>query len=305
MSSIVSLTQLKHLLLVAESRNYGDAAARAFRSQAAISKSITSLESLLGGKLFESNDRTLLTAFGQSCLPYAREVIEAHERAVRSIAQLVDGSQGHVTLASIGSFANTVLPGVVERLSKERPALSLTFLDDNSENIAEMVRSSKADFGVACRISVDPELQFLPLISDRYGAICSREHRFAKQTEVAWSELESEKIVGAGVHRQLAHLPSYLHLSNAALQATNMMTLLSLVQAGLGITVMASLTIPQNWDGLVFVPLVQPIEMREIFLITAVDRVMSPAAQRVVSLIVDACSAGSVTTKWAGGLCIK
>ena len=75
----LSITHYRHFLLVAELRSFRAAAARAFRSQPALSLSIREMEQRLGQPLFERGNRNTLTRFGQDCLPLARELVEHHD----------------------------------------------------------------------------------------------------------------------------------------------------------------------------------------------------------------------------------
>ena len=63
----LSITHYRHFLLVAELRSFRAAAARAFRSQPALSLSIREMEQRLGQPLFERGNRNTLTRF---CLLY-------------------------------------------------------------------------------------------------------------------------------------------------------------------------------------------------------------------------------------------
>jgi DNA-binding transcriptional LysR family regulator len=56
------LAQLRHFLLVVETKNYRTAARRAFKSQPAFSQSIRQLEARLGQPLFEKTARTTRTS---------------------------------------------------------------------------------------------------------------------------------------------------------------------------------------------------------------------------------------------------
>src|SRR3546814_6003366 len=81
----LSLQHYRHFLLVAELRSFRAAAARASRSQPALSLSIKEMEHRLGQPMFERGSRVVLTRFGQECLPMARELVEHHDRVAGAL----------------------------------------------------------------------------------------------------------------------------------------------------------------------------------------------------------------------------
>lgn len=129
----LSIAHYRHFLLVAELRSFRAAAARAFRSQPALSLSIREMEQRLGQPLFERGNGNALTRFGQDCLPLARELVEHHDRVAGTLAGLASNEAGTLTMASVATVATHWLPELVAAYRERFPAVALRLFDDNSE----------------------------------------------------------------------------------------------------------------------------------------------------------------------------
>ncbi|MGA9033336.1 MAG: LysR family transcriptional regulator, partial [Sulfuricaulis sp.] len=76
----MNLRDLKYFIALAETRHFGQAAARSFVSQPTLSGQIKKLEDELGVALFERTRKSVaLTAVGAALLPYARRAVEEAE----------------------------------------------------------------------------------------------------------------------------------------------------------------------------------------------------------------------------------
>ena len=281
----LSMRQLRHFLLVAEQGSFQTAARKAHRSQPAITKSIQSAEALLGRELFEPGQRTTLTPFGQACLPLVRELLLHYEHATAALAALATGSTGRLAVASIASLATHWLPPLVRRFMAEHPEVALRMCDDNSENIQRMVLAGEVDFGLCSPIGEDPRLHLTPLLENRFGFVCRRDHPLARRRSLSWQAIEDQPLIWTTAHRQIRHAPAVQALSRARLHTDNMLTLLSLLDGGVGVTVLGEMAIPPDATSLAFVPLVSPRILRRISIMRRLDRTPSPAASIMIRML--------------------
>lgn len=79
----MNLRDLKYFLALAETRHFGQAAARHFVSQPTLSGQIRKLEEELGGALFERSKKSVvITPLGALLLPCARRAVADASRRV-------------------------------------------------------------------------------------------------------------------------------------------------------------------------------------------------------------------------------
>ena len=275
------IAQVRHFLLVAEHGGFHAAAEKAFRTQPAISKSVQALEERLGGALLEPGRRSVLTPLGRQCLPYLRELVLHHDRSANTALAFVRKDRGTLTVASIAAVAGNWLPHLVRDYQHDHPGVAVRLLDDNSRNVERMVLEEEVDFGVGSRVSGTPQLLFDPLIDDAFGLVCSRGHPLARRRQLRWHELQGLPLLSTTAHHQLAAWPDEARwLQAPVLHVSTMLTLLALLDANVGVTVLARLGVPAMLaERLAFVPLVGPRRQRTLGIVRLAGRSLSPAAQ--------------------------
>ncbi|WP_241074315.1 LysR family transcriptional regulator [Achromobacter insuavis] len=281
----LSIAHYRHFLLVAELRSFRAAAARAFRSQPALSLSIREMEQRLGQPLFERGNGNALTRFGQDCLPLARELVEHHDRVAGTLAGLASNEAGTLTMASVATVATHWLPELVAAYRERFPAVSLRLFDDNSEGVERMVLAGEVELGVCSPVLRDRRLAFEPLLRDAFGLVCHRGHPLAGRKSVTWREIAGLPLVGTVAHRQLADYPQAAFMMERQVFVSNMMSLLAMLERGVGVTVLARLGVPPDSPGLVFVPLARPRIERELGITRLAGRSLSPAAARMEEML--------------------
>ncbi|HYC46645.1 MAG TPA: LysR substrate-binding domain-containing protein [Burkholderiales bacterium] len=280
------LTHFRHFILVAETKSYRTAAKRAFRSQPALSQSIRQLETRLGHKLFEQRSRTTLTPFGAMCLPLVREILAHTDHALSAMQQVAQVTGGRMTVGLMPSVGTHLLPSLLPAFIKQHPAVQLKIYIEDSHRLRELVADGEIDVAVSSLQKADSRLEFTPLLQDRFGLLCRTDHPLAKRTRgIEWRHLKGQTILGHFAHDLLIDEPVWRYVSNPQIQLSNLPTLYSLVEHGLGITATPALAAPTSSPNLTFVPLVKPVEHRTIGILSAAGRSLLPAAESFVRLV--------------------
>ncbi len=279
------LSHLRAFLLLVETRNYRAAALRMFRSQPAFSQAIQQLELRLGAPLFEPGARTTLTPFGERCLPLIREAVGRMERAVTECRRMADASGGRVAIAILPSVAQEWLPWLLREFGAAYPGVEVRVSAEDSVNVQRLVAEGEVDFGITSSPSPDPKLAFEPLIRDRFGLLCRTDHRYARQKALAWDRLADEPILGSTMHRMLQGTAVGPLVERPRIHVSNLPTLIALVKAGAGVLPMPALAYPVGEPELAFVPLVRPVEMRTIGIVTLKGRSPLPSARALIELL--------------------
>jgi len=281
------IARLRAFLLVAESGSYRAAAVRAFRSQPAISLAIRELESRLGAPLFEPGARTRLTPFGERCLPLARELIRQHDRLSEAMTRLGRPEEGTLALAVLPSVASQWLPELVKRYTERHPGVNVRVLDDNTRNIQARVASGEADFGICSLGELGPDLDAMPLIRDDFGLVCRRDHPLAAHAgALAWRVLAGFPVLGNLTHVLLGGTGAARYVAEPRVFVSNMTSLISLLERGLGVSPLPALAFPRARSDLVWRRLVQPVVERSIGIVRLRGRSLTPAAVAMEAMVV-------------------
>lgn len=280
------LAQLRHFLLIVETKNFRAAAKLAFRSQPALSQSIRQLEFRLGQPLFEKTSRTTLTPFGESCLPLIQEMALHMERASASMLHMAQLSGGQLAFSILPSVASEWLPAVLNAFVIRHPGIEIKVLADGARKVQAMVSGSEVDFGISSLYEANPNIAFTPIIEDRFGLLCRNDHPLAKAGKsLGWQALRGQSILGNVMLTMLAGTPAWEYVANPRIHVGNLPTLIRLVEEGMGVTPVPALACPSDNRRLAFIPLVGPMRTRTIGIMTMVGRSLLPAAQAMVDMI--------------------
>lgn len=284
----VKLQQLRYFVLVAELKSYHAAAERAARTQPAISLAIRELEHRLGEALFERGNKTQLTPFGEHCYPQAKALLEHYGRVVGQMAMAAEKRIGQVSFACVPSFASQMLAPILEVFSERHPDVHISVEDDTAYNVQQRVMNGFVDFGVASLWSVDANLHFEPLLKDQMGLVCRRDHPLARaERDLHWGDLEGHTLITNGTVRLLDGTPAAEVMGRAKFSVSNIISLMAMLRAGMGVTALPRLSLDPADPELRFVALSNPNVQREVGILTPRRQTLSPAAKALRACILE------------------
>lgn len=188
----MNIKQVRAFLAVAQSLSFASAATQLHLSQPALSLSIKGLESSLGGKLFTRTTRHIaLTPEGDALVPIARRLLAQWENAEDEMKQRFALQMGKITLASMPSFAASLLPKAIRNYHASYPNIQVAIDDVLSDVVVEMVRNNQVELGISFEPTNLLELSFYPLYEDNFIAILPAKHPLSVQKRITWRDLLS------------------------------------------------------------------------------------------------------------------
>ncbi|MCY1164190.1 MAG: LysR substrate-binding domain-containing protein [Pseudomonadota bacterium] len=274
------LQQLQAFVAVAERGSFRAAADHIHLSAPALSRRIDKLETILGARLFNRTTRDVeLTPLGRVFLERARAALDDLESAMLGISDIAASRSGRVTVACVPSAAIYFLPSVVRSFSERYPLIRIRVIDEAAGLVQASVVSGESDFGINFMGNQVPGVDFDPIHTDPFVLALPREHALASRKTLAWSDLESERLIAvarSSGNRQLLDdalakagvNPSY------RFEVSHIATLLGMVEAGLGLAAVPRLALAPAHPALVGITLRRP----------AVSRVLGLATRRGTAL---------------------
>jgi len=287
----VNLKLLQTFLLVGEHSSFRAAAERSFRSQSAVSAQIRQLEGQLGVVLFHRTTRNVrLTTEGQQLMECARRAIREMEAGLRIIREAADVRRGRVSLACSPTIAATRLARALAQFERENPGVEIFVREQSSASIFESVRKHEVDFGIGPMIDTS-EFHFEPLLEEPLYALVPRRFIRTDRATIALSTLTNMPLLlmdAAAALRSL--IEETMRERNLTLstrfQFTQAQTLISMAEAGLGAAILPEMALPPRRHPATYVlRIVDPPLLRQMALITARGQALSPASQRLVTLL--------------------
>ncbi len=249
---MVTLRQLRYFDALMEAGHFGRAADRCAVTQPALSMQIKELEASLGAPLFERTPAGVRpTAFGLDAVQRARAILSAVSDLESTAHHGGDALAGSFRLGIIPSVSPGLLPRLLHALPVEAPSLTLSL----DESVTDRLLAALADGGLDAIIVSVP----LPREDFRYEVIC--EYRFLLATPahravvfpLLPSALDGDDLLlleeGHCLRDQaLAVCSSVNRKALRRFGATSMNTLLQLVAADLGVTLVPELLAPLARD---------------------------------------------------------
>lgn len=293
----MNLRELQYILAVAETRHFGRAAERCFVSQPTLSGQIKKLEQELGVILFERGHRTVaVTAIGQLILQHARLLIEQAD-AIEQVARAhQDPLAGPLRLGAIPTLSPYLMPLILVPLRERHPQLKLVLVEEMTDALLRRLLAHELDAALLATPVPEPELTSLPLFDEPFWLAHPRLHPLAAKAEIGEADLASIDLLLLSEGHCLSHqVMEVCRLAErpregemADLRAASLETLLQLVAAGFGCTLVPALAIRAGMPGdgaLVIRPLHLAAAYRRIALVWRPSFPRQAALQAIAAVL--------------------
>lgn len=286
----VTLKQLRAFVSVAESRSFIEACSIVHLSQPALSTTIRNLEESVGGALLARTTRALaLTPEGETFLPVAKQILSDCDNALFDLNNLFAKRRGKLNMAAMPSFAANRLPYTLANFHKLYPNINVTIHDVIAEEVVEMVRAGRVEFGISFDPDEGSDLEFTPLFNDDFVAVLPKDHALAEQKIIRWESLQNSSVVliqhPSSMRKQIDAVVADHGLNlSIEIESHQLATIGRMVANGLGVSIIPSLCIEQMEEaGAVCRPLVSPTVSRDVGIITRNRYPLSSAAEAMLS----------------------
>ena len=141
-----TLKQLQYLVALHEHGHFGRAANACCISQSTLSAGLRDLETLLGVVLVERTKRAVrFTPLGNAVVAKAHRILREAEELSDMVQSSGQPLTGEVRMSVIPTIAPFLLPRMLPRLRRERPALKLFLREEVSAAAIESLHHGRAD----------------------------------------------------------------------------------------------------------------------------------------------------------------
>lgn len=275
----MNLRDIKYILAVAEMRHFGHAAERCCVSQPTLSGQIKKLEEELGVVIFERTNRSVeITPIGAELLTHARLLME-QANAMEQVARAhQDPLAGPLRVGAIPTLSPYLMPLILVPLKRSFPQLKLVLFEEITESLLRRLKQHELDAALLATPVTDLDLAALPLFDEPFWLAHPRNHPLYDKDEILEADLEQIEILLLSEGHCLTHqIMEICHLAErqrdsemADLRAASLETLLQLVGAGFGCTLVPALAIRGGWmtdSGIIARPLAFDAAYRRISLV--------------------------------------
>lgn len=244
----MNFNQLRYFISVADHLNFTKAAQEHYIAQTAISQQIAALEKELGIPLFYRNSRTVhLTVAGEVFYKDAKLLISKSEAAINKAVLANSGVQGNLAIGFQGPNEMNFLPELIRDFSLINPKVKLKLIQDDADNLHEATQEGALDVSFRLSHGIDkiPELIWEHVYRDPFCAVVYPDHPLAKEQKINRSALANESFIffdkkstPQGFELMLRDCVNSGFLPNIVAEATTTDSMLIMVAAGMGITML-------------------------------------------------------------------
>ena len=251
----MNLRDLKYIIAVADTRHFGKAAQRCFVSQPTLSGQIKKLEEELGVVIFERTNRSVtVTAVGEEILRHARQMMEQADAIHHVSAAQRDPLSGPLRIGAIPTISPYLMPLILAPLKQQHPQLKLVLSEETTERLLQRLHNHEIDAALLATAVDERDLEATALFDEPFWIAYPRDHPFYLKEDITRKDLEdTELLLLAEGHclaqqvRDLCHQDREQGSEMADLRASSLETLLQLVGAGFGSTLVPALAMRGSW----------------------------------------------------------
>ncbi|AKH82019.1 LysR family transcriptional regulator [Streptomyces sp. CNQ-509] len=263
---MVDLRQMRYFIAVAEELHFGRAAARLHMAQPPLSRQIRLLEGAVGARLLDRSRRSVaLTAAGRVFLAEARATVRQADRAVELTLRAARGETGQLAVAFIDAAIYSVIPPVVRRFSQVRPGVELSVTELRIPDQIREVAEGRLHAGFVHPPVPDPRLAVETVFTEELAVALPAGHPLAVRDRVDVAELAGTPLIQFPREINPPLFDDIVALCRAAgytppslREASPKQTVIGLVAAGLGASLLPASLENLRRDGVVYRPLAGP-----------------------------------------------
>jgi DNA-binding transcriptional LysR family regulator len=280
--------ELETFIAVSELGSFRRAAEKLGISQPSVTSRVQRLENVLGVKLLNRTTRRVTTTeAGERLRLRAEHTVTELRSLVQEFRNEATLQRGRVAIAAAPSVAASVLPPIIRQFSQANPGVAITLTDEFVGTVLHYVSNATADLAVVPFSGKSAEYDFEPLFDDEFLVVAPRNHPIALKEVVEFEQvsrypllmLPKESAIWYTVRdeferRGLKFQPAF--------QAYNLFTLVGLVEAGLGLSLLPQIIVPRLNLNTVTTVRVSGGIRRHIGIVTLRGRALPPAVNAFI-----------------------
>lgn len=245
----LDLKRIRNFVTLAEAGSFRLAAERLHMAQPPLSVSIQKLEAELGTKLFERHSLGVtLTPAGANVLVEAKQMLFFEKQVLEAARDAVEGTGGTLHIGFVGTTTFGLLQKILPIYRARFPGVELNLQEASSITILEKLERGTLDLGLVRTPLMTPtKAAVIPLVREKLILALGKGHYLAKNPSVCLKDLANEAFLmySQGAASSLRSLVMNIcqragFIPRVSQEATQVQTLLALVESGLGIAFVPS-----------------------------------------------------------------
>ncbi|RCX04416.1 MULTISPECIES: LysR family transcriptional regulator [Kosakonia] len=293
----IELRHLRYFIAVAEELHFGHAAARLNISQPPLSQQIQILEQQVGARLLARTNRSVsLTPAGRQFLADSRQILSQVDEAAARAMRLHQGETGELRIGFTSSAP--FIKAVSDTLSSFRqryPDVHIQTREINTREQISPLNEGLLDLGLMRNTPLPETLAWDVILREPLLAMIHKDHPLAARPAVSLVELAQEPFVffdphvGTGLYDEILGLMRRYQLAPTITQEVGeAMTIIGLVAAGLGVSILPASFRRVQLTEMRWVPIIEADAVSEMWLVWSKHHEQGSAAARFKQQLITA-----------------
>ena len=245
-------SKLKVLIRAVETATFSAAGEELGFTQAGVSYIIKTLEDELGIQLLIRGKMGVrLTQKGEALMEHVRNADAAMDALLSRAEALKNAQTGRLKIGALNSLSVAWLPSVIASFCADNPDIQIDVQEAGTDKLTEMLSTGETDFILT---SVQPKgVDWIPLAKDRLMAVMHKEHRFAPEARIPLQILAKEPFImpAPGFDTDIERLFQRSGIkANVILPSMDDYAIVSMVQHGIGVSVVPEMILRDKSEGL-------------------------------------------------------
>ena len=251
-------------LAAAETGSFSKAAEALSYTPSGVNQLVTALEKELGFPVFRRNTKGVtLTENGELLLPTVREFLRQEDRIFELSAEMNGLLIGSVTIASYSSIATHWLPAVIRAFQQDYPQIRIKLMEGIWQEVSKWLDDRAADIGFLSYQEGMP-YDFIPLAEDPMLALLPKDHPLAQAETYPLENCKYDRFImpALGCDDDVEALFAKNGIEpNVQFTTLESLSVMSMVEQGLGMSVMNKLITEKRICDITMLPIDPPSQI--------------------------------------------
>tara|TARA_R110000868_G_scaffold10639_3_gene51584 strand:- start:1369 stop:2277 length:909 start_codon:yes stop_codon:yes gene_type:complete len=296
----MTLTELRYIVAVAQTKNFGKAAQKCFVSQPTLSVAVKKLEEQLGVAIFERDKNSVrITEVGEGIVTQAQKVLEEADR-IKVIANAgQDQLSQPLRVGAIYTVGPYLFPDLIPALKQAAPDLPLIIEENYTARLSEKLHNGELDAIIIALPFKEAGIKTEALYDEKFDVVMPTDHKWKTKKAIQPEDFAGETVLLLGEgncfrDEVIAACPACAVPKQAQTQAEKMLegssleTIRYMVVNGLGVSVFPRSAISEHCRShklITVKPFAKPEPYRQIALAYR-DSFPRPEAIELLSTVI-------------------
>ncbi|MBN9297333.1 MAG: LysR family transcriptional regulator [Filimonas sp.] len=255
--------QISYFLALADELHYWQTSYKLNITQSALSRQIKALEEELNIELFTRSSRKVeLTSAGSFLQKQWKPLLEKIYSTVDYAKKINKGEGGTIVINHPGSIAYDVIPDLLTRVSHSYPNVKVELVQVKGAEELELIKNFRGDVIYSRHLYETDFLESKQVNTDNLSLVLPEKHVIRKEADIVRKVLQQQRFILPNLQPNdsysetiLRFFKSYKTTPEVCFVSDFGSTILSLVQGGLGISIMPHSFSHTHHPGVRFLPI--------------------------------------------------